>query len=110
MFGEGAVESSLTGGVDSVGLSVVDLVWGRQAESGVVVVLVIPGEERPAERLGVLDASEAAGEFRLIFECLEVGFRERVVVGGVRPAVRLGCESARARDPGVTGLINVLPR
>ena len=73
MFGKGAVESGLTGGMDGIGLSVVDLVWGHQAQAGVVVVLVIPGEERPAERLGILDASEAAGEFRLILERLEVG-------------------------------------
>ena len=74
MFGERAVEGGLSGGMDGVGLSVVDLVWGHQAEAGVVMGLVIPGEERPAERLGVLDASEAAGEFRLILESLEVGF------------------------------------
>ncbi len=31
MLGEGAVEGGLSGGVDGVGLSIMDLVWDRQA-------------------------------------------------------------------------------
>ena len=55
-----------------------------------VVVLIVPGEEATAELFGVLDAAEAAGEFRLVFQGLEVSFRERVVIGCMGPAVRFG--------------------
>ena len=87
---EGVIEGSLSGGVDIVGLAVVDLVGSHEADPGMVVVLVVPGEEAAAEVLGVLNAAEARGEFGLVLEGLEVGFGERIVVGGVRPAVRLG--------------------
>ena len=98
MLGEGAVEGLLAGGMDGVCLSIMDLIWGHQAQAGMVVGLVIPGEERPAEPFGVLDAAEAARERRLVFEGLEVAFREWVVIGCVRPAVRLGnAASGRVR-------------
>ena len=98
MLGERAVEGLLSGGVDGVSLSMMDLVWGYQAQAGVVMGLVTPGEERPAERLGVLDAAKAARERRLVFGGLEVAPREWVVVGGMRPAVRLGdAASGRVR-------------
>src|SRR5208337_3594881 len=54
------------------------------------VVLVVPIEKAAAEASGVLDAAKALGEQRLILEGLEVAFRERVVVGGIRPVVRGG--------------------
>ena len=56
-----------------------DLIRRHQAETGVVMVLIVPGEEAAAELFGVLDAAEAAGEFRLVFQGLEVGLRERRV-------------------------------
>src|SRR4051812_7225902 len=55
-----------------------------------VMVLIVPGEEAAAEVLGVLDAAEPAGKFRLVLQRLEVGLRERVVIGRVGPAVRPG--------------------
>ncbi len=87
---EGVIEGPLSGGVDIVGLAVVDLVGRHETDPGMVVVLIVPGEEAAAEVLGVLNAAEARGEFGLVFEGLEVGFGERVVVGGVWPAMRLG--------------------
>ena len=55
-----------------------------------VMVLVVPVEELSAEAFGVLDAAEARREARLIFQGFEVAFRERVVVGRVRPVMRSG--------------------
>ena len=57
---EGVVEGPLSGGVDVVGLAVVDLVGGHEAEAGMVMVLVVPGEEAAAEVLGVLECSRSA--------------------------------------------------
>src|SRR4051812_19779756 len=67
-----------------------DLIRCHQAEAGMMVVLVVPGEEAAAEVFGILDAAEPAGEFGLVLQGLEMGLGERVVVGGVGPAVRLG--------------------
>lgn len=76
----GAGEDLLSGGVDGVCLAVMDLIGCHQANAGMMVVLIVPGEEVAAEGFGVLDTAEALGKLRLILECLEVGFRERVVV------------------------------
>ena len=51
---------------------------------------VVPGEEGPAERAGVLERAEAVGELGPVLEGLELGLGEGVVVGDVRPAVGLG--------------------
>jgi len=82
----------LAGGVDGIGLAVMHLVRGHESDAGVVVVLVIPIEESSAEALGVLDAAEALGEARLVFQGLEVAFGEGVVVGRVRAVVQ-GCST-----------------
>src|SRR5471032_194133 len=84
---EGTIESFLACRVDRVDLAVMDLIGRHQAEAGMMVILIVPAEKAPAECLGVLDAAEALGELRLIFQGFEVAFRERVVVGGVGPAV-----------------------
>src|SRR5450756_674324 len=55
-----------------------------------VMILIVPIEEAAAERFGVLDATEALRKLRLVFHGFEVAFRERIVIGGVRPAVRFG--------------------
>jgi hypothetical protein len=68
MGAEGVIESALPGGMDGIGLAVVDLVRGHQTEAEVVVVLIVPGEELPAELLGILAAAEALGKPRLVFE------------------------------------------
>ncbi len=76
---ECGVEVFLASGVDVVRLPEVDLIGGHKADAGVVVVLVVPGEEPSAERTGVIDGFKPFWEFRLIFQGLELGFRERVV-------------------------------
>ena len=71
--------------MDCVGLSEVDLVGCHQADSCVMMVFVIPVEEAAAERAGLVDGLESFGEFRMIFQLLEVGLREGVVIRRVRP-------------------------
>jgi hypothetical protein len=79
-FEERVVQGDLAGGLDCVGLPEVDLVWRHQADSCVMMVLVIPGKEAAAECAGLFDGLEPFGEFRLVFQGLEVGLREGVVV------------------------------
>ena len=67
VFPKGVVKGVLARIMDGIGLTVMHLVWGHEADAGVVVVLVVPGEEAAAEGLCVLDAAEALGEFRAIF-------------------------------------------
>ena len=52
-----------------------------------MMVFIIPGEETAAEGACPVDGLEPFGEFRLIFQRLEVGFREWVVIRGVWTAV-----------------------
>ena len=64
---------------------------GRQkTEAGVMMLGVVPGEEDVAVGPSVLDRAESVGELRPVLQRLELGLRERVVVGHVRPGVRLG--------------------
>ena len=53
--------------MDQFGLAVMDLVWCYQANAQMVMLLVVPVEEGPAEVFGVLDAAELLGELGLIF-------------------------------------------
>ena len=101
---ESVIKGPLSGGMDVVGLAVVDLVGRHETDPSMVVVLIVPGEEATAELFGILDAAEAAGEFGLVFESLEVGLRERVVIGRVRPAMRLGDAEVGQHQGGSLGL------
>jgi len=62
---------SRTGGVNRVGLAVVNPIWRHEADTGVVMVLIVPGEEVPAKRLGVLDTAESLGKFGRYFKVLK---------------------------------------
>ena len=73
--------------MNGVGLAVMHLVRGHEADPGVVVVLVIPIEEPAAEAPGVLDAAEALWEAQLILQGLGMAFGEGIVVGRVRAVV-----------------------
>ena len=68
---EGVVEGDLAGGVDLVGLTVVDLVGRHQADAEMAVVLIVPVEEGSAEGLGVLDGAEPLWELGLVFRVLK---------------------------------------
>jgi hypothetical protein len=85
--GEGGIQRDLSGGVDRVGLAIVNLIRCHQTESGMVMGLVVPSEEFATELPGILDAAEAFWEPWLILQGLEVTFREWVVVGYMRPAL-----------------------
>ena len=59
--------------MDGVGLPEVDLIWRHQADTCVMMVFVIPGEETAAESACILDGLIPLGELWLIFQWLEVG-------------------------------------
>ena len=73
--------------MDGVGLSVVDLVWCHQTDTGVMMIAVIPVEKMPAEYFCVFDAAEALWKLRLIFQGFAAALRERIVIRRIRPAV-----------------------
>jgi hypothetical protein len=77
----GHCQDILAGGMDGWSLPVVHLIWGHQADTGVVMMLIIPQEEGSAEPLCILDAAEAFGELRLVFQGLEMRLR------GKRPVI-----------------------
>ena len=54
------------------------------------MLVVVPGEERLAESAGVLNRAEAIRELGTVFQRPELTFRIGIIVGRVRPAVRLG--------------------
>lgn len=62
---------------------------GEQADAGVVMVRVIPGEEALAEAPAVLDATKAVGEVGAVLERLELRLGKRVIIARIRPAVGL---------------------
>ena len=65
---------------DGLGATVVDGFRGAQAEAGVTVLGVVPGEEVAAEGAGILDGAEARREAGSILEGPELRLRVRVVV------------------------------
>lgn len=66
-------------GADLAGGAVVDRRGGVQPYAGVAVGVVVVIEEHHAERSGVFDAAEPAGERGAVLEGLELGF----AVGGL---------------------------
>ena len=62
----------------------------EQGDTGVSVFVVVPMEEGFAVSTGVFDGSEPVGEVRSVFQGLELGLREGVVVGDVGARVGLG--------------------
>src|ERR1019366_985541 len=77
---ERLIEGELAGGVNGIPLALMHLVRGHEADPGMVMVLVVPIEEAATETPGVLDATEAFREPRLIFQRLEVALGERIIV------------------------------
>ena len=59
---EATVEGVLSGGMDGIGLAVMDLVRGHQPETNMVMLLTVPGEELAAELACILNAAEAFWE------------------------------------------------
>ena len=74
---------------DVRGLAVMDHGRCHQAETGMVVLLVVPTNEGLAEAASVFDGAEAVRETRAVFQSAELTFRIRIVVGDMRTAVGL---------------------
>ncbi len=53
------------------------------------MLLIVPEEELAAERQGVVVGRKPLRELGPVLERLELAFRERIVVGHLRAAVRL---------------------
>ena len=87
VFPKREIVRGLPGGVHGVDLAVMHLVRRYQAGSGVVMISVVPVEERTAEGSGILDAAEAFAKARLVFRRLEVAFGEGIVTRRMRPVV-----------------------
>src|SRR5260370_7383836 len=65
VLAKGLIESVLASEVDSVGLAVMNLVWGHQADPEVVMVLIVPIKIIAHEPSALLHAAEPRGGFRL---------------------------------------------
>ena len=75
---------------DLAGSAEMDRCWGVQRDAAVAVLVVVEGEELLAERAGIGQAAEVAGEGRAVLQRLELSFAEGVVVTDVRAAVAAG--------------------
>ena len=63
--------------------------WSQQPEAPMAMLLVVPGEELAAERQAVVVGRKPLRELGPVLKRLELAFREWVVVGYLRAAVRL---------------------
>ena len=104
ILSECLIEGELASRVNGVDLAVVHLVRGHEADSGMVMVLVVPIEETAAEAPGILDATEAFRKSRLVFQRLEMALGERVIVGDVRTIMRTGDAEVAEQQSGGLGL------
>jgi hypothetical protein len=71
-------------GALGLGESIVDIVGREEADAGMVVLGVVPGEEVPTVGAGVFLRAKTVGEIRTVLHGFEVPLRERIVVGNVR--------------------------
>ena len=76
--------------MDRGGEAVVDHGWRHHADSGMAMLVVVPGKKRVAEGAAILNRAEAIGKLGAILHGAELAFRKRIVVGSVGPAVGLG--------------------
>src|SRR5450830_1723596 len=89
MLRGGGGDDAMAGIENLLGPAVMDLGRSQISDAGVVVLVVVPGEEPLAEDAPLLDRAEAAGELRAVLQGLELRLRDGVVVGHVGPAVGL---------------------
>src|SRR5665213_904304 len=89
MRAESGIEDDLAMRQDVSGLTMVDHSGRHQAQTGVVVLVVVPLEEGLAEATRVFDGPEAVRETRAVFQGAELAFRIWIVIGDMRPAVGL---------------------
>jgi hypothetical protein len=72
MSGIGLLQNSVTLLQLLVGLATVDIGWRQQRQASVVMLVVVPVEERSAPRSGIDDGTEASWVVRSILERLEL--------------------------------------
>ena len=72
--------------------------WGQEAQSGVPVLMVVPGKERGGPIPGIGQRAKTVRVVGSVFEGLELSLGKRVVVGGVRPGVRLGYTEVKEKQ------------
>ena len=82
----GRVHDLLPLGEDLWCSAIVNVVWGQHADAAVSMLGVVPRKERPTVTRGMLDACEAPRKAGLVFQGLELRFRERIVVADLRSA------------------------
>lgn len=70
--------------------SVMNGLRGEQSDPGVVMFLVVPGEESLRKGSGIFKGSESSREIGSVLECFELRFGKRVIVARMGPAVGLG--------------------
>lgn len=96
------VQDGLTLDQEIGGLSQKNHGGGHQAQTGVVVLVVVPAEEGLAKPTGVFDGAEAVREARAIFQGGELTFRIRIVVGNMgRECVLVTPRSAMSKATGL---------
>ena len=64
--------------------TVVNVARREKRKTAMPMLLVVAGEEGAAELTRLLDAPEERRETRPVFQCFELRFAKRVVVGDVR--------------------------
>ena len=75
---------------DIVGLAVVDHGWSEQADPGMPMLIVIPGEKELRMAAAILDRAKAIREIGPVLHGAKLTFRKRIIIGNVRAAVGLG--------------------
>ncbi len=88
MVGGGEHDAALL--VDLGGGVVMDVGGGVEAQATVMMIVVVPGEERLAVLPGGRDRGEVAGEIRDGISSFELSLAVGVVVADVRAVVGLG--------------------
>src|SRR5690606_9920307 len=77
-------------------LSVMHLMWRKQAKAGMVMLVVVPVEKGATKGLSVLQATETVRKFRPVLERLELRFRVRIVIA--RPRATVSFRDAESRQ------------
>jgi len=89
MVGVGSLEHDLAFGIARFGKSMMHVVRSHEPDPGMPMFIIVPSEEIHTVHPGVLDGVEVLREIGPVLHRLELRFRKWVVVGRVRPRMRL---------------------